>query len=286
MSGILYVVATPIGNLEDLTPRAVRVLRECDRIAAEDTRNTMVLLKHFDIHTPLISNHKFNEGRRSAALIEELLAGKNIALVSDAGTPCISDPGYVLVKAAAEAGIAVVGVCGACAASTAISVSGFFAESFLFFGFVPRERKNLEDMMGRAVSSRTPVLVFYESPMRIQDTMEYFRQAVPEARVCLCNDLSKKFEKIYRGSPGEICDSLGENPAAKKGEYTIVLELNPEIFVQEEAPGLSPEAMLVDTMVKQGISAKEAVKYLSRQEGQKRSALYEASLRLKAMWED
>lgn len=284
MSGTLSIVATPIGNLEDMTPRAIRVLSEADMIAAEDTRNTSILLHKFEIKTPLLSNHKFNEDSRIDYFIQELMAGKNIALVSDAGTPCISDPGYLLVRAAARHGIQVTGIPGACAAVTAISISGFRADSFLFFGFIPREKKHLDEMISRAISSRTHVIVFYESPKRIQASMQHFIQALPDAEVCLCNDLSKKFELLYRGTPEAVLESLQDNPNAQKGEYTIVLQLNAALFEAPDEQPLSPEALLVEAVVTGQTPLKDAVKQLAKTSGYSRSQLYDASLRLKEMF--
>lgn len=284
MPGTLSIVATPIGNLEDMTPRAIRVLSEADMIAAEDTRNTSILLHKFEIKTPLLSNHKINEDSRIDYFIQELMAGKNIALVSDAGTPCISDPGYLLVRAAARHGIQVTGIPGACAAVTAISISGFRADSFLFFGFIPREKKHLDEMISRAITSRTHVIVFYESPRRIQASMQHFIQTLPDAEVCLCNDLSKKFELLYRGTPEVVLKSLQDNPNAQKGEYTIVLQLNAALFEAPDEQPLSPEALLVEAMVTGQTPLKDAVKQLSKTSGYSRSQLYDASLRLKELF--
>lgn len=284
MPGTLSIVATPIGNLEDMSPRAIRVLSEADMIAAEDTRNTSILLHKFEIKTPLLSNHKFNEDSRIDYFIQELMSGKNIALVSDAGTPCISDPGYLLVRAAARHGIQVTGIPGACAAVTAISISGFRADSFLFFGFIPREKKHLDEMISRAISSKTHVIVFYESPRRIQASMQHFIQALPDAEVCLCNDLSKKFELLYRGTPEAVLESLQDNPNAQKGEYTIVLQLNAALFEAPDEQPLSPEALLVEAIVSGQTPLKDAVKQLSKTSGYSRSQLYDASLRLKELF--
>lgn len=284
MPGTLSIVATPIGNLEDMSPRAIRVLSEADMIAAEDTRNTSILLHKFEIKTPLVSNHKFNEDSRIDYFIQELIAGKNIALVSDAGTPCISDPGYLLVQAAASHGIQVTGIPGACAAVTAVSISGFRADSFLFFGFIPREKKHLDEMISRAISSRTHVIVFYESPKRIQASMQHFIQTLPDAEVCLCNDLSKKFELLYRGTPEAVLESLQDNPNAQKGEYTIVLQLNAALFEPPDEHPLSPEALLVEAVVTGQTPLKDAVKQLAKSSGYSRSQLYDASLRLKELF--
>jgi len=224
MSGRLYIVATPIGNLGDMTPRAVEILREVDIIAAEDTQNSMTLMAKFEIKTKLVSNHKFNESGSADYFINELLSGKNIAVISDAGTPCISDPGNILVKRAVENNIEIVGIPGACAAVTAVSISGFDIKSFIFEGFFPRENTEIKKII-KKLKDNPGVYIFYESPKRIIKAFEFFSEAIPECNICLCNDLTKKFEKIYRGSPAKVLEELRDNPSAEKGEYTIVVEI-------------------------------------------------------------
>lgn len=281
--GTLYIVATPIGNLEDITARAVRVLGEADIIAAEDTRHSRVLLAHFQIKKPLFSCHKFNEGKRGDFFVSEMLGGKNIALISDAGTPCISDPGHLLVKAAAAAGIEIVPVCGASAVVAALSVSGFEASRFIFLGFLPRG-KTAADTLKNALSASETV-VFYESPRRISGVLELVQKNFPGAEICLCNDISKKFERIYRGTAAEVLAEISQNPDAEKGEYTCVLRHS---LVREEAPAekISLEARLVDIMAKTGCTPKEASLILfetAATGGEKisKKEIYAAMLRLK-----
>ena len=288
MAGILYVVATPIGNLNDMTPRGIEVLRTVDLIAAEDTRNTMKLLSHFDIHTPMRANHKFNEHKVVDQLLSELMSGKNIAVVSDAGTPCVNDPGYILIKAAADAGVQVVGVSGACAAITAVSASGLCADTFRFMGFFPRENKDRRAITDSIKASGKDLYIFYESPKRIMDAMKIISEELPEVSIALCNDLTKAHERIYRGTPAEVLSELNANPNAEKGEYALLLYYEPKDSDEEnEVSGsISPEAMLVDLVVKSGCTMKDAISTLSADKNVPygKKELYNASLSLKEMF--
>jgi len=278
----LFIVATPIGNLEDMTPRAVRVLKEADIIAAEDTRHSKTLLAHFNIAgTPVFSCHKFNEDKRGDFFVSKMLEGKSVALISDAGTPCISDPGHRLVGAAAEAGIPVVAVCGASAVVAALSVSGFDASGFQFLGFLPRKKSDIKETLSNALPG---TIVFYESPRRIADTMGLIDEYYPHAAICLCNDITKKFERNYRGTPREVITQLEENPAAEKGEYTCVVyvakqDASPPV---QDAPSL--ESRLVDIMVKSGGTLKDAAGELKLQDKLSKKEIYAAMLNLKEMF--
>jgi len=272
MPGTLYVVASPIGNLEELSPRALKVLGEADIIAAEDTRTTGHMLGKFGIKAKLVAYHKFNELARQNFILEKLKNGENIALVSDAGTPCISDPGYLLVRAAADEGFTVVGLSGSCAVTTAISVSGFPAEPFLFVGFLPRK----DGAIIKTLSRDSQTIVFYESPRRVISTVELLAEFMPEASLCLCNDLTKKYERIYRGKPSEVLEELQSNPHAEKGEYTCVLYF---CAIQQIEEATSLESQLIDIMVKSNCSLKEAIKNLSATKP--KNEIYAASLRLK-----
>ena len=292
MSGTLYIVATPIGNLEEITPRASQVLSEVDLIAAEDTRTTGLMLNLLNIETAkLIAYHKFNENARQNLLLEKLRTGQNIALVSDAGTPCISDPGFMLVRTAADAGIPVVGISGPCAVTVALSVSGFPAEPFLFVGFLPRKTGAIVDVLMPLSLIHGPTLVFYESPKRIAATVELLAVNFPKILLCLCNDLTKKFERIYRGTPSEVLEALQANPHTEKGEYTCVAYL-PALSQEdasaepEENAGSAPvlESLLVDTMIKSNCSIKEAIQILSSNiKDKSKKEIYAASLRLKEL---
>ena len=276
----LYVVATPIGNLEDMTPRAVRVLQEVDIIAAEDTRHSRILLSHFNIkNTQLYSCHKFNEERRGDFFVSKMLEGQTVALISDAGTPCISDPGHRLVSAAAEAGIDVVAVCGASAVVGALSVSGFDVTGFRFLGFLPRKKRDIADCL-REVFPCT--VVFYESPKRIEDTIGVLDECFSDAKICLCNDITKKFEKLYRGNPSEVLQQLRENENSGKGEYTCVV--NVDSVLEEDKPDddVSLESQIIDIMVKTNDTLKGACDKLRLQnEKLSKKEIYKAMLNLK-----
>ena len=257
--GKLYIVATPIGNSRDMSPRGRDILSTVDIIAAEDTRRSMVLLGKLEIRNRLVSNHKFNEYGKARWFVDEMLGGKSVAVITDAGTPCISDPGNELIRAAVEAGIDVIGVPGCCAAVTALSVSGFDLSSFLFYGFFPREnaeRRKLLDKMRRA---DTRTFAFYESPKRIMDLVDFFIESEAGIRMCLCNDLTKLHEMSFRGSPSEVKDKLLAKGNYDKGEYAVVIELEESYLFTKTEHTVSAEAMLVDAMVSRGVSGRDAV---------------------------
>ena len=283
MTGTLFIVGTPIGNLGDMSPRAVETLQNADLIAAEDTRTAAMLLEKFGITgAKILPNHKFNEGNAAYGFVQDLLQGKIIALVTDAGMPCVSDPGYLLVEAAVAAGVPVTAVPGPCAAVTAVAVSGFNALSFAFYGFLPRTAGDIRKVLRRVEKEYSPLSVFYESPNRITDTVELVGEVLPDFRVCVCNDLTKKFERIYRGTPEQVLEQLKSNPNASKGEYVLLLERS-KTEQKEDTAKLSPEALLVDRMVKDGVSAKEAVALLTAEKVLPKRELYDAALRLREL---
>jgi 16S rRNA (cytidine1402-2'-O)-methyltransferase len=219
MPGTLYLVATPIGNLEDITLRALRVLRECDVVAAEDTRRTGQLLTHFEITKPLLSYFQFNEARRSEEIIERLRRGEKVALVTDAGSPGISDPGGRVVKAAITAGFRVESVPGSCALVAALTASGLPTDEFHFIGFLPHKsgqrRNKLESL--RTIPG---TLVFYESPFRIEKLLAGMLEVFPEREVVLARELTKKFEEFLRGKPAELLALVQKRPL--KGEFVVL----------------------------------------------------------------
>ena len=221
MNGTLYLCATPIGNLEDITARVLRTLREADLIAAEDTRHTRALLAHFDIHKPMTSYHEHNQAVKTDLLIEKLLTGTNIALVTDAGTPAISDPGEVLCRRCLEEGIRVESLPGACALITGLTMSGMSARRFVFEGFLPREKKEREAVLSSlALETRTAVL--YEAPHRLVRTLKYLYEALGDRNAVLCRELTKVHEEAVR-----IRLSKAEAYFADKeprGEYVLVIE--------------------------------------------------------------
>jgi len=282
MAGALYVVATPIGNLSDVSPRAKSVLEEVELVVAEDTRTAKILLGHLKLNKKIVSCHKFNEKARLDQILSGLLAGQNAALISDAGTPCISDPGHLLINAAVSAGIRAVPVGGPCAVTSALSVSGFDLRSFAFYGFPPRDMSGIKKILETVKKDSQAVAVFYESPMRIVRFIKIIGEVLPDAKLCLCNDLTKKFERIYRGEPRSVLEELTENPDREKGEYTLVLNKGEaeEAAVEEK---ISAEAMLADIMIRTGCTLKEAVAALVlKKKGQiTKNELYTAGLRLK-----
>lgn len=283
MPGKLYIVATPIGNREDITDRAKRVLAESDIVAAEDTRTTQKLFNMLGIQNKMVSNHKFNENRQANFLISELSQGKNVAIVSDAGTPCISDPGHVLVQSAVENGIDVIGVCGASSVVTALSVSGFRFTSFAFYGFFPRENKEIREILQRVKNSDILVSVFFVSPKRVSKTLQIVAEEYPDSEICLCNDMTKMHERIYRGAPQNILDDIMSNPYAEKGEYTLVLHTKARPRVSLSDITESRESMLIDHIIKNRSSVKDAIRALhEKHKGQiSKKEFYTAALNLK-----
>ena len=278
----LYLVATPIGNLEDITLRALRVLKSVDRIACEDTRQTQKLLNHFGITTPTLSVHEHNEAARASDLITELRAGGRIAVVSDAGMPGISDPGVFLVKAAIEAGVPVVPVPGANAALSALAASGLETEPFLFLGFLPSKAgarlTRLEQLQDRLSEPLT--LVVYEAPHRILETLsDVERVWGAECRVVLARELTKLHEEFLRGTAREVRAHLAERERVR-GEMVLLVEARPRA-----ADGSSAHVNLrdrLDEYVKaEGLSEMEALKRIARERGVSKSELYREMQRSK-----
>lgn len=285
-AGNLYIVATPIGNSRDMSPRGVQILTEVDIIAAEDTRRSMVLLNKLGIKNKLVSNHKFNEYGKAKYFISEMLSGKSVAVITDAGTPCISDPGNELIKGAVEAGIKVIGVPGCCAAVTALSVSGFDLSSFMFFGFFPRENADRRRILEKLRRGDTKTFAFYESPKRIMELVDFFIDSGALVRMCLCNDLTKLHEMSFRGTPAEVKDQLLAKGNYDKGEYAVIIEVDDSYVFNKVEHTVSAEAMLVDAMVSGGISAKAAVAKVLEDENNSysKNELKAAALNLKRLF--
>lgn len=282
--GTLYIVATPIGNSRDMTERGREILETADIIAAEDTRRSVVLLNKLGIRgNALSANHKFNEYGKARYFIEQMQAGKNIAVITDAGTPCISDPGNELIRAAVEAGIRVVGVPGCCAAVTALSISGFDLSTFLFYGFFPREAADRRRVLSMMRKGDTRTYAFYESPKRIMSVIEFFIEENAGLRLCLCNDMTKLHEMTFRGSPAEIKEQLLAKGNYEKGEYAFIAEVCEDYRLTEVEHISSPEALLVDCMVQNDCTAKDAIKLLLKDENNtySKNELYAAHLNLK-----
>ena len=216
----LFVIPTPVGNLEDITLRALRLLREVNLILAEDTRTTSVLLHHYDIHTPMLSHHKFNEHQTVDAIVERLQKGESVALVSDAGTPAISDPGFLLVRACVAADIEVECLPGATAFVPALVDSGLPCDRFCFEGFLPQKKGRQTKLTELAAETRT--MIFYESPFRVLKTLEYLAECLGNDRkASVSREISKKFEETVRGTLAELVQHFKEHPP--KGEFVIVV---------------------------------------------------------------
>ncbi len=277
--GTLYVVATPIGNLADFSPRGVETLKRCDLILVEDTRQTIKLLNHFEIKNKMISYHKFNEAKRTKEVIEDLLSGKDIALVSDAGTPCISDPGYILVRKARENGIKVIGVSGPSAVITALSASGIDTSSFSFYGFIPTDNKGKKTLYDSLKKSDIATKVLYESPKRVLNSLKELSKEIPGCVVCVCSELTKVHESYIYGKIEDVIDMISKDPENIKGEYVIIV--NNETQANEKDENLSIEARLVDVLIKNKCTIKDAVNILGCDKNISKKDVYKASLNLK-----
>lgn len=277
--GTLYVVGTPIGNLDDFSKRAVDTLNLVDVILCEDTRHSMILLNHYDIKKRCISYHKFNEKEKVDSIIDMLKKGLNVAIITDAGLPCVSDPGYILVEAARVNDIEVIGVGGISASVTALSISGLKNDSFTFYGFFPRENKDKKSLIETLKKSSVDTFIFYESPKRILKTLEYLKDNLGDIKICVCSDLTKLHEKTYFGTIDKVYNELVSNPNVEKGEYTFVIE---KCFIEEEKVDLSIEARLVDIVVKQNLTLKDAIDILNKEDiNLSKKDIYNASLNLK-----
>ena len=279
----LYVVATPIGNLQDFSPRAAETLKSVGLIAAEDTRVTMKLCQVFDIHTPLTACHQHNEEGKAAQIADRMLAeGIDAALTTDAGTPCVSDPGYMLVRECLQRGIAVLPVPGCCAGVAALSVSGFDAREWAFYGFLPREKKALREKL-LSLRNGPRVAIVHESPFRVTELVEAIADVLPEARLSVSCDLTKLHELTLHGTPDEVLAALKANPKAEKGEYCLVLDLHEVPAPEPEATpaDVSLEARLVERMLA-GEDLREAQVALTGV-GEKKNAVKAAALRLKKL---
>ena len=279
---MLYVVATPIGNLGDMSPRAIEVLKSVALIAAEDTRMTMKLTQRFGIETPLTSCHRHNEQGKAESIVRRMLEeGIDVAVVTDAGTPAISDPGTILVRQAAEAGIEVVAVPGPSAMAAAMSVSGIDVTEFTFLGFLPREKKDLQAAL-RSAAQRTQAGIVHESPYRVLDFMRVLADTLPKAYVSVSCDLSKLHELTLRGPVADVLARMQANEKTEKGEYCIVIDFRAVPREEPKAEStLCLEARLLDLLL-QGADLRDASRRLV-EEGEKKNAVYAAALRLKGM---
>lgn len=277
--GILYLCATPIGNLEDITLRVLRVLREADVIAAEDTRQTIKLLNHFGIKTPLVSYHEHNKYQKTPVLVQELLEGKTIALVTDAGTPAISDPGEELALAAYEAGVTVTSLPGASAVVTALTLSGLSARRFAFEGFMPQNKKERARVLEHLKT--TPyTTVFYEAPHRLVKTLETMDEVVSgERKLTVCRELTKKHETVMQGTLAEALAYFKENEP--RGEFVLVLEGADVAELEREEQRKWDEVPLGEHLkmyMENGMDKKAAMKAVANDRGMSKNQVYKGLL--------
>ena len=279
MSGILYLVATPIGNLEDMTFRAVRILKEVDLIAAEDTRNSIKLLNHFEIDTPMTSYHEFNKVDKAITLIEKLKEGQNIAVITDAGTPGISDPGEELVKMCYEQGIEVTSVPGPAACITAVTMSGQACRRFAFEAFLPKDKKERRRVL-EETKNETRTIIIYEAPHHLIGTLKELRDVLGEERgITLCRELTKKHEEKEKTTIGGALKSY--ETKEPRGEYVLVIAGKSKAEAIEEARAAFDEMSIEDHMqmyLDQGMDKKDAMKAVAKDRGVSKRDIYNALL--------
>lgn len=278
VTGTLFLCATPIGNLSDMTPRVIETLREADIIAAEDTRNSIKLLNFFDIRTPLTSYHEYNKVEKADQIIAWLHAGKNIALITDAGTPAISDPGEILVARCVEAGIPVTSLPGCCACITALTLSGLSTRRFCFEGFLPADKKERKFVL-EELKDETRTIILYEAPHHLKNTLKQLYEELGERRVTLCRELTKKFETVFPTTLEEALRFYEENEP--RGEYVIVLEGISRRHLQKEKQQIWETLTIEEHMQKyesQGMEKKEAMKRVAADRGISKRDVYQALL--------
>lgn len=278
MTGILYLCATPIGNLGDMTPRVVDTLRSVDLIAAEDTRNSLKLMTHFEIHTPMTSYHEYNKVEKAYTLIAKLQEGQNIALITDAGTPAISDPGEVLVRMCLEAGIRVTSLPGAAACITALTMSGLSTRRFCFEGFLPPDKKERSEILEDCrEESRT--MIFYEAPHHLKKTLQELFAVLGDRKITLCRELTKRFETVMPTTLSGALDYFEANDP--RGEYVLVIEGKSREEKKQEAQKNwleMPVAEHVALYEGQGFDRKEAMKKAAKDRGVSKRDIYQSLL--------
>ncbi|MDD4036307.1 MAG: 16S rRNA (cytidine(1402)-2'-O)-methyltransferase, partial [Bacilli bacterium] len=277
----------PICKLKDITANALETINNVDLIAAEDTRVSINLLTHFEIKKKLISYHKFNENKQSDKLIDKLKQGTNIALITDAGTPCISDPGSILVKKAIENNINIYGIGGISALIVGLSVSGFNIESFAFYGFLPRQKKDLIASLTKINNDSSKIAIIYESPKRIINTLIKIQEYLKDPMICLGNDLTKRFERKYYGSCSKVIEELKTNENYELGEYVLIIEKHKKEN-SLKATENTIEADLINIIVKNKCTLKEAVDILAKNKkgSSTKKEVYSASLNLKYLFKE
>jgi len=275
MAGTLYLVPTPIGNLSDISPRCRQTLESADFIAAEDTRVTVKLLNHMEIKKPLVSYYEHNKQESGRKILDRILAGETCALVSDAGTPAISDPGEDLVKLCAENSVEVIAICGPCAAITALAVSGLPTGRFTFEGFLSVNKKNRQEHL-QSLLSEQRTMIFYEAPHKLPATLQDMAKAFGgERKISLCRELTKLHEEVFRTTLEEACAHYEANPP--KGEFVLIVAGADK--PQEQALTLEDAIALCLSRIDGGMSKKDAVKLVSSETGFPKNALYDAILK-------
>ena len=278
MAGTLYLCATPIGNLEDITFRVLRTLKEVDLIAAEDTRNSIKLLNHFEIKTPMTSYHEYNKIEKAKELVEKLLTGTNIALITDAGTPGISDPGEELAKMAIEAGITVTSLPGACACVTALTISGLPTRRFAFEAFLPSDKKECKQVL-EELKDETRTILLYEAPHRLKKTLALLFETLGNRQMTVCRELTKKHETAVRGMLSQVIAHFeAEEP---RGECVLVIHGKDFQEIEKEAQEKWQELSIeehVEHYLSQGMDKKEAMKAAAADRGISKRDVYQALL--------
>ena len=275
MTGTLYLCATPIGNLEDMTFRVIRTLKEVDLIAAEDTRNSIKLLNHFEIQTPMTSYHEYNKYEKGRKLVEKLLEGQDIALITDAGTPGISDPGEELVKMCYESGISVTSLPGAAACITALTISGLSTRRFAFEAFLPSDKKEREQIL-KEMETETRTMIVYEAPHRLVKTLKLFLERLGNRKITVCRELTKRHETALAVTLEEAVAHYEANPP--KGECVLVIEGKSREEAREEERKQWEEMTIEDHMevyTKQGIDKKSAMKAVAKDRGVSKRDIYQ-----------
>ncbi len=278
MAGKLFLCATPIGNLGDMTPRVIQTLKEADVIAAEDTRNSLKLMTHFDIHTPMTSYHEYNKVDKARVLVDKMLQGQNVALITDAGTPAISDPGEVLVAMCREAGIIVTSLPGPAACITALTLSGLPTRRFCFEGFLPPDKKEREDIL-KELETETRTMILYEAPHHLIKTLELLKDRLGNRRITVCRELTKKFEEAKSYTLEEALSFYEENEP--RGEYVLVLEGRSREELKEANRAKWADMSLEDHMKlyeDRGMDRKAAMKAVATDRGISKRDVYQALL--------
>lgn len=269
MSGKIYLVATPIGNLEDITFRAINILKEVDLIAAEDTRHTLKLLNYYNISKPLISYHRHNEDVKTDILIKKALDGENIAIVTDAGTPGISDPGEEIVKAAIKENIEIIPIPGACALINALIASGLNTKQFTFYGFLPLNKK-LRKKTFEKILKENKTIIIYEAPHKLEKTLNDILENIGDINCVIAKELTKIHEEFYRGKISELIEKFNE----PKGEFIILLDLNCIEEIEEGIEDKEPEEQYI-FYEKQGFSKKEIIKIIAKNKNVAKNEIYQ-----------